>query len=62
VATAAALGVIFAALGFLSLLAYTLVFAGARGAVTRTRLKRALLRSSGGALIAFGVSLVGVRR
>jgi threonine/homoserine/homoserine lactone efflux protein len=47
---------------YLSLLAYTVVFAGTRRAVTGPRLKKVLLRSTGGVLIAFGVSLVGVQR
>jgi threonine/homoserine/homoserine lactone efflux protein len=57
VADAAVYGVVFAILGFLSLLLYAVAFASARRAVARPRLKRALLRASGGVLVVFGVRL-----
>jgi threonine/homoserine/homoserine lactone efflux protein len=52
------LGVVFAVLGFGSLLAYTVVFGAARGLVSRARVFRAVMRGGGALLAAFGVGLV----
>ena len=55
---ALALGVVFAVLGFASLLVYTVVFGAARGLVSRARVFRAVMRGGGALLAAFGVVLV----
>ena len=52
------LGVVFAVLGFGSLLVYAAVFGVARGLVSRTRVFRAVMRGGGALLAAFGVGLV----
>jgi threonine/homoserine/homoserine lactone efflux protein len=51
----AAFGVTFALLGLASLLAYAAVFAQVRRAGTHVRVRRALMRCAGVALIAFGL-------
>lgn len=51
------LGVTFAVLGFLSLLVYAFTFTGAKRVLRRPVLQRRLLRTSGGVLIGFGVTL-----
>ncbi|GEL19142.1 LysE family translocator [Pseudonocardia asaccharolytica] len=56
-ADAAILGVTFALVGFTSLAVYALVFSHVRYALNRPRLRKMLLRASGGILIAFGVGL-----
>jgi threonine/homoserine/homoserine lactone efflux protein len=53
----ALLGVIFALLGFVSLLIYAVVLGTTHRVVRRPRLSSALLRLSGAALVAFGVGL-----
>jgi threonine/homoserine/homoserine lactone efflux protein len=52
------LGVVFAVLGFGSLLVYTAVFGAARGLVSRAGVLRAVMRGGGALLAAFGVGLV----
>lgn len=52
------LGIVFAALGFLSLVGYALVFGAARRVLTRGRLMRNLMRASGAILAGFGVGLL----
>ncbi|OQS12348.1 hypothetical protein B0T36_25555 [Nocardia donostiensis] len=52
------LGVIFAGLGFGSLLVYAVVFGAARSLVSNARFTRNLLRGSGAALGIFGVALL----
>ena len=52
------LGVIFALLGFLSLLVYALVFSAAGAFLSNGRLMRNLLRGSGGILVFFGAGLL----
>jgi threonine/homoserine/homoserine lactone efflux protein len=52
------LGVVFAGLGFGSLLVYTWVFGAARGLVSHTRAFRAVIRGGGALLAAFGVGLL----
>lgn len=59
VGQAAVLGVAFALVGFASLAVYAFAFSRARRAVVRPRLKRALLRGSGGILVAFGIGVAG---
>jgi threonine/homoserine/homoserine lactone efflux protein len=51
------LGVVFAVLGFGSLLVYTAVFGAARGLVSRAGVFRAVMRGGGAPLAAFGVGL-----
>lgn len=57
-AEAFVLGTVFALCGFLSLLAYGLLFGAARGVLRNARLTRNLLRGGGGVLAAFGVGLL----
>jgi len=52
------LGVIFALLGFLSLLVYALVFSAAGAFLSNGRLMRNLLRGSGGILVFCGAGLL----
>lgn len=52
------LGLVFAVLGFVSLLAYALVFGAARGLLARGRLMRTLMRVSGAVLVGFGAGLL----
>jgi len=52
------LGVVFAVLGFGSLLIYSVVFGAARGLVSQARVFRAVMRGGGALLAAFGVALV----
>lgn len=52
------LGVVFAVLGFGSLLVYSWVFGAARGLVSHARVFRAVIRGGGALLAAFGVGLV----
>jgi threonine/homoserine/homoserine lactone efflux protein len=52
------LGMVFASLGFVSLLAYAFVFGATRSVLVRGRLMRAIMRASGVVLAAFGVGLV----
>ncbi|WP_051133650.1 LysE family translocator [Nocardia paucivorans] len=52
------LGVIFATLGFCSLLVYAVMFGAARSLVSNARLTRNLMRGSGAALGVFGVALL----
>jgi threonine/homoserine/homoserine lactone efflux protein len=51
-------GVLFAALGFVSLAIYATVLGATRRMVPRPRLREFLLRTSGGVLMLFGVGLV----
>ncbi len=52
------LGVVFAVLGFGSLLVYAWVFGAARGLLSHARAFRAVIRGGGAVLAAFGVGLV----
>jgi threonine/homoserine/homoserine lactone efflux protein len=56
-ADVAELGIIFALLGFLSLLLYAVVLGSAHRAIRRPRLADGLLQVGGGILVAFGVGL-----
>jgi threonine/homoserine/homoserine lactone efflux protein len=53
-----ALGVVFAALGFASSVVYALVFGAARTLLSKGRVMRNVLRSSGGILMFFGIGLL----
>lgn len=50
-------GVLFATLGFVSLVAYALVLSATRRVVRRPKLADRLTRASGGVLVAFGIGL-----
>ncbi len=55
------LGVVFALLGFFSLLSYALVFSAAGTFLTNRRLVRNVLRGSGGILVFFAPGLLAER-
>ncbi|WP_157163571.1 LysE family translocator [Nocardia aobensis] len=56
------LGVIFAALGFCSLLSYAFLFGGTHFLISNAKLTRNLMRGSGAALGLFGVALLNESR
>ncbi|NKY88220.1 LysE family translocator [Nocardia veterana] len=56
------LGVVFAGLGFCSLLGYAFLFGATRSLVSNARLTRNLLRAGGAALGGFGVALLNESR
>ncbi|GEC28918.1 MULTISPECIES: LysE family translocator [Pseudonocardia] len=58
----AVLGVTFAVIGFASLVAYTALFASARSIMVRSRVKKWLMRVSGGILTSFGIGLAASAR
>jgi threonine/homoserine/homoserine lactone efflux protein len=57
----AAFGMLFCAMGATWLTGYSLVVARARGAIMRPRVRRAIDRITGAALVAFGVRLAAER-